>query len=768
MSNQPRCTCGVPALSIESLKPGPNQGRWFWKCSRSMCSYFKWDTSASPYTTHPAKAYAIAAASRNIHSNKWALQHMEVQREKGPSLRESPMKTIVEFSLLSEDQICIKTTHNDTLLPVLRSIPDGEWDDENERWIIPATVTSYENAIQRMPTETPNLNLKVQPLLPGIVAHMKDKMSEKSMIDQNDREFDTRVSRVKNSSLWNLLRDYQKQGVRTGVVMKGRVLFGDDRGSGKTVQGLALALAYEDKWPALVICPASLCLTWKDEILRWLELKEEEVHVTLRSSDVLGKGNLRKRSKPADAGLHIPKKRNANLELPTRFKKDIPQVSDSESESESGSNQDSINAVKFYIMNYDIAARYAKEIEDMDFQIILCDESSQLKNRMSNRPRALTRVFHRTKHLIMISNTPEDARPVDIQTQLHALQSVKFPDFIRFSQRYCKPTHHVFGWDYSGTSNGAELRHLMIKTVLIRREREFIDYELPERARQIIYTEIPYKSRIQLKKTKKAMKKAEGNEAPEDQDNIVDPEMLECGKAKVEPIISYIDDVLANNDPPSIIVFAYNNEVLDSIQEKLKEKKITYGRVDKDTEFSIKQTKCDGFNANKRKKMVNTILWNIHAADPNLKFEGVNIAIFAEISNNPSELIKAEDLAYGNQSCVSFQTKYFIGVDTIDERVWENIQNFVMIYESGVKAVEDTEIRNGLEDPQEIDENSTDNSDRPATPERILLTRDSSDSSEDEDEITFEPGPTYGEIMAKQLKKTTKKTTKKSKRKSRA
>ncbi|KAI9028162.1 P-loop containing nucleoside triphosphate hydrolase protein [Phycomyces nitens] len=357
-----------------------------------MCSYFKWDTSASPFSTHPTKAYAMAAASRTMHSNKWAIRSLERQREKQPSLRAAPMKTIVRFSLLSENHISIKTTHNDTLLPVLRSIPDVEWDNTNEQWIIPATVKSYQNAIQRMPVETPNLNVKVEPLLPGIVAHLKDKTQNDEMINPSDREFDARITQVRNSSLWNLLRDYQKDGVRTGLQMKGRVLLGDDRGSGKTVQSLALALAYKDQWPALVLCPPSLCFTWKNEILRWLELQDDDVHVTLRDSDVLGKGNVRKRARPVDMGLHIPTKRNKALEMP-RFRKSIPENPDSDSDPDpdSESNNQEISLSKFYIMNYDMAAKYYKELESMDFKIILCDESSQLKSRLAspNKPRSI-------------------------------------------------------------------------------------------------------------------------------------------------------------------------------------------------------------------------------------------------------------------------------------------------------------------------------------------------------------------------------------------
>ena len=39
---------------------------------------------------------------------------------------------------------------------------------------------------------------------------------------------------------------------------------------GKTIQAIAIAAYYADDWPLLVVCPSSVRLTWKNELLRWL------------------------------------------------------------------------------------------------------------------------------------------------------------------------------------------------------------------------------------------------------------------------------------------------------------------------------------------------------------------------------------------------------------------------------------------------------------------------------------------------------------------
>jgi superfamily II DNA or RNA helicase len=64
------------------------------------------------------------------------------------------------------------------------------------------------------------------------------------------------------------LRPFQRAGVAYALWAR-RTFLADEQGLGKTVQALA-ALEADDAWPAVVICPASLKLTWQREAERWL------------------------------------------------------------------------------------------------------------------------------------------------------------------------------------------------------------------------------------------------------------------------------------------------------------------------------------------------------------------------------------------------------------------------------------------------------------------------------------------------------------------
>lgn len=41
-------------------------------------------------------------------------------------------------------------------------------------------------------------------------------------------------------------------------------------GLGKSIQALSIARAYSSEWPLLIVCPASVKYSWKQQILRFL------------------------------------------------------------------------------------------------------------------------------------------------------------------------------------------------------------------------------------------------------------------------------------------------------------------------------------------------------------------------------------------------------------------------------------------------------------------------------------------------------------------
>ena len=64
------------------------------------------------------------------------------------------------------------------------------------------------------------------------------------------------------------LHPFQRAGVRYALERR-RTFIADEQGLGKTVQALA-TLEADDAFPAVVVCPASMKLTWERESPHWL------------------------------------------------------------------------------------------------------------------------------------------------------------------------------------------------------------------------------------------------------------------------------------------------------------------------------------------------------------------------------------------------------------------------------------------------------------------------------------------------------------------
>lgn len=95
-------------------------------------------------------------------------------------------------------------------------------------------------------------------------------------------------------SLETHLMPFQREGVKFALRHGGRCLLGDEMGLGKTVQALAIASAYRDEWPVLVIAPSSLRESWSDAIQRWLGIAEGRIFVVNcgKDAEVVPHGGL--------------------------------------------------------------------------------------------------------------------------------------------------------------------------------------------------------------------------------------------------------------------------------------------------------------------------------------------------------------------------------------------------------------------------------------------------------------------------------------------
>ena len=109
---------------------------------------------------------------------------------------------------------------------------------------------------------------------PGVELEDRARDLINELLDEHDRAAETvALSYAEDAELDGLvlggeLHPFQRAGVRYALARR-RTFIADEQGLGKTVQALA-TIESDEAFPAVVVCPASMKLTWERESLHWL------------------------------------------------------------------------------------------------------------------------------------------------------------------------------------------------------------------------------------------------------------------------------------------------------------------------------------------------------------------------------------------------------------------------------------------------------------------------------------------------------------------
>jgi len=145
---------------------------------------------------------------------------------------------------------------------------------------------------------------------------------------------------------------------------KGRLLLADEMGLGKTVTSLAIMAAYEQEWPLLILCPASLRYSWPSEIEKFFPaLPASSVYVVQGFQDV-----------------EFASKKN----------------------------------IRVVVVTYSLIqnrSAVTKVLQEQNYKCIIADESHNLKQKASQRSRLILPVLSAARRLLLLSGTPALARP---------------------------------------------------------------------------------------------------------------------------------------------------------------------------------------------------------------------------------------------------------------------------------------------------------------------------------------------------------------------
>ena len=431
---------------------------------------------------------------------------------------------------------------------------------------------------------------------------------------------------------------YQRAGISYAMAREA-TLIGDDMGLGKTVQGIGVVNATPAAKNVLIIGPASLRLNWQREARKWL-VKKLSVGVV-----------------------------------------------------QSGKASDWVTD-NVVIINFENVGKHIKRIHARKWDVLIIDEAHRLKNPKAKR----TQVIFGNKDAgvkpikagrrVLLTGTPINNRPVELQPLLAYLDPKNFGNFWRFARTYCDAKQTRFGWDFTGSSNLDQLHDLLRKTVMVRRLKSDVLTDLPEKQRQVVVipsdkdmavvtAELEANKRHQaivkeIAKLEGKAKKSKSDKYKSDIEELKSDERTafadmsqarqDTALAKIPAIVEHLEDC----EGP-IIVFGHHKSVITKLREELGSDKCVV--VTGDTPLEDRQKAVDDFQDGKFKYF----LGNIHAAGVGLTLTRSSHVVFAELDWVPGNVSQCEDRAHRIGQKNSVLCQHIVMDGSIDERIAKTI-----------------------------------------------------------------------------------------------
>lgn len=276
----------------------------------------------------------------------------------------------------------------------------------------------------------------------SVIDELYNERSDEELFVQLEEKYD-RLRGFKSirevappAHLLPILRPYQAFGFQwlnyLSEVSWGGIL-ADDMGLGKTVQALSFLHHFRethDGLKALVVCPTTLMFNWENEIKKFTPTLTYHIH----------HGGERTRAK-------------AMLE--------------------------SKNVI---ITTYGTLRSDIKLLVDMEFDVVVLDESQAIKNPASKVTKAASLL--RAKHRLCMSGTPLQNNTFDIYAQMNFLNPGMLGSMEFFRQEFAIPI------DKFGEQDRKEHLRKILFPFILRRTKEQVAKDLPEKIETILWCEM--------------------------------------------------------------------------------------------------------------------------------------------------------------------------------------------------------------------------------------------------------------------------------------
>lgn len=435
------------------------------------------------------------------------------------------------------------------------------------------------------------------------------------------------------------------------------VLIADQMGLGKTIQAIGV-LNDQGFDRAVVVCPASLKQNWKRELEKWLV---DEVSVR-----VYKEGPLR-----------------ADVE----------------------------------IINYALFSRRERlpnRVNTFDAEYMILDESHYIKNKDAARTERIRKIDVDCK--IFLTGTPIKNRPIELWTQVQELTD-EF-DFWNYAKTYCGAKKTRWGWDMDGATNMDELQERLRSTVMVRRQKQEVLDDLPEKMRQVIplaqngmgelvsrEQDLYDSHEDEISAAKKRVAQAKVNDNQEKYERAIE-ELREAREVafeqmaevrheiavqKADHVVEHVRNVLESED--KVVVFAHHKDVVSKLKSAFGREAAT---LTGGTPTQERQEAVDRFQNDPE---VRVFVGSIHAAGTGLTLTAASHIVFAELDWTPSVNRQAEDRCHRIGQDETVHVQYLVVDGSLESRIAQmNVEK-----QRAIDAAMDNEFDSDFYSADEVD-----------------------------------------------------------------
>nr|CDJ86552.1 SNF2-related and DNA RNA helicase domain containing protein [Haemonchus contortus] len=573
---------------------------------------------ANPVKNTPSIPQYTSHPSTSTHAPSIAAP--SVTEFKPPTPARLPKSHVhVTFSVSRNDRIKIRfNPYHSAVTEAIKTVRSRTYDANDRTWSISLSdLKACEKTLKNL-TE---VDVSIESVPDNVIKLLTDDSSLKHPVPSD-------LSLIMDPALIECLFPFQKRGVTFGIERGGRLLLADEMGLGKSVQALTLARYYKSEWPLLIICPSSVKTAWKTQINKFLPVIQK-IFLMEKGSDPL------------------PTARTSNTVA---------------------------------ILSYDLMVLKKKELEEMNYCVIIFDESHLLKDTKAKRTQVAHALAKRATRVILLSGTPALSRPAELFSQVRLVNDRLFPNFQQFAIRYCDGKQGRFCFEAKGCTNSEELSVILSKRVMIRRLKKDVLTDLPGKRREVVYLSGDKIDTCMdsLKKAKMAFEAGSGAQRGMGNGKGGDDSLLEyyslTGIVKASAVCSHILDNYFYPDAPKrkVLIFAHHQIVLDTIQVEVQKRNLRSIRIDGQTSSKDRGPLCHDFQEDPD---VQVAILSMTAAGVGITLTAASVVIFAELHWNPTTLQQAEDRAHRVGQKDSVFVQYLVARNTADDVIWPLIQH---------------------------------------------------------------------------------------------